>query len=85
MTYKVSHMVHTKQMNESSPTRSISLDITPVTQSAADPFISGSYSVTGISTTIYFKTVEQLQDYVNECRLVLGEWIVESMGINDDQ
>jgi len=79
MTYKFSHMIHRLGNTEATRTRSITVEVLHQVGVHGEPHANSSSSNQGFNTTIFFKTVEQFQDYVNECRAVLDEWLVESM------
>jgi hypothetical protein len=79
---KLKHMVHDHPMQsttKSQRTRSISIDISHEVGVYNQPNVSHSSLSSGFTSTIFFKTVEQLQDYVNECRLALDDWMVEEL------
>ena len=83
MTYKVSHMVHSKHSNQPTATRSIAVDVGNADY--GEPHVTVSASKHGFNATIFFATAQQLQDYVNECRAALDEWITEDMENNNDE
>ena len=83
MTYKVSHMVHRLGNAETTATRSVTVEVGNADN--GEPHVTMSAAKQGFNTTIFFKTAQQLQDYVNECRAVLDEWLTEDMEKKDDR
>ena len=74
MTHSYTHIVH-----RDSDTRSVSIEVNHSTGLPRDPHVSTSMSRTGFHATVYFNDIQQLQDYVNECRVVLDQWMTESL------
>ena len=74
MTHTYTHMVH-----RDSGTRSVSIDVSHSTDLPRDPHVSTSMSRIGFAATVYFNNIQQLADYVNECRVVLDDWMVDEL------
>ena len=74
MTHSYTHIVH-----RDSDTRSVSIEVRPSADLARDPHVSTSMSRTGFHATVYFNNIQQLADYVNECRVVLDDWMVDEL------
>lgn len=66
-------------VHRNSNTRSVSIEVRSSTDKPRDPHVTTSMSRTGFHATVYFNDIQQLQDYVNECRVVLDGWMVDEL------
>jgi hypothetical protein len=74
--FKVDSMVHTPEAGNA---RAITLEVSHEPGTYNDPHMTMNGGTHGASATLYFRTIEQLQAFVNEGRKLLDEWLVEEM------
>tara|TARA_R110000823_G_C15850029_1_gene492071 strand:+ start:87 stop:341 length:255 start_codon:yes stop_codon:yes gene_type:complete len=74
--FKVDSMVHTPEAGNA---RAITLEVSHEPSTYNDPHMTMNGGTHGASATLYFRTIEQLQAFVNEGRKLLDEWLVEEM------